>query len=74
MKVTFDNVLVCDVVIYDYKEKKYPKVLVYQQGQLYSISIPDDDKESVKSLIGTYATFDTEMSSFDGKNKFKLIK
>lgn len=74
MKVTFDNVLVCDVVTYDYKGKKYAKVLVYQQGQLYSIGITDDDKELVKSLIGTYTSFDTEMSSFDGKNKFKLSK
>lgn len=72
MKVVFDKVLVCDVVTYDYKGKKYPKVLVYQQGQLYSISIKYTDVDTVKSLIGTYTSFDTEMTSFDGKNKFKL--
>lgn len=73
MKVQFDNVLVCDVVKYDYEGKEYFKLLVYQQGQLYSLGIDSAVVDECKALIGTRSSFDTEMKSYDGKNKFKVV-
>lgn len=73
MKVTFDNVLVCDVVTYSYENKKYPKALVYQKGNLYQIGITNERVKEIMPLIGTFSTFDTEMTSFNGKNKFVLV-
>lgn len=74
MKVKFDNVLVCDVVTYDFEGKKFDKLLVYEEGHLHSIGIDSSMKNECFKLIGTRSSFDTEMRSFNGKNKFTLVK
>lgn len=74
MKVQFDNVLVCDVVKYTYENKPYYKVLVYQNGELFSLGIKPGDVEACKELIGDFCSFDTEMKTFNGKNKFTVVK
>lgn len=74
MKVSFENVLVCDVATYEYKEEKYDKLVVYDKGQLYQIGIPSSMVNDCKSMIAKRSSFNTEMTSFNGKNKFKLVQ
>lgn len=72
MKVIFENVLVCDVVTYTYENKEYPKVVVYEKGNLSEIGIDKSLVSDYKKAIGTFVNLNAELSSYDGKNKFKL--
>lgn len=73
MKVTFENVLVCDVDCYTFDNKQYYGVIVYQDGKLYRISIPTDKRVEFTKQIGNKITVSAVMKVFDGKTKFKLI-
>lgn len=72
MTVTFNDVLVCDVSSTEFEGKNYYKLLVYEKGSLYRISIPETSVSAFKKTIGTRICLDTEMSVFDGKSRFKL--
>lgn len=72
MKVTFENVLVCDVDCITYENKHYYGLIVYQNGQLYRISLPNGSQSEFSKQIGQKITVDASMRVFDGKTKFKL--
>lgn len=73
MKVTFENVLVCDVDCYAFDNMNYYGVVVYQEGKLYRISIPSDKRVEFTKQIGQKITFSAVMKVYNGKSKFKLI-
>lgn len=73
MKVTFENVLVCDVDCYTFENKQYYGVVVYQEGKLYRISIPVDKRVEFTKQIGNKITLSANMRVYNGKTKFKLI-
>lgn len=72
MKVTFENVLVCDVDCYTFENKSYYGLIVYQDGKLYRISIPSDKRVEFTQQIGKKVTVSSIMRDFNGKTKFKL--
>lgn len=72
MQVNFQNVLICDVVVTDYKGKSYAQLLVYSDRQLYRISFDYSLLEEMKKAIGTRQDITAKLSTYDGKNKFKL--
>lgn len=73
MKVTFENVLVCDVDCYTFDDKQYYGVIVYQEGKLYRISIPTDKRVEFTQQIGKKVTLTAVMKVYNGKTKFKLV-
>lgn len=73
MKVTFENVLVCDVDCYTFDNKPYYGVIVYQDGKIYRISIPLDKRVEFTKQIGNKVTLTAVMRVFNGKTKFKLV-
>lgn len=72
MKVTFENVLICDVDCYTFNDKSYYGVIVYQEGKLYRISIPADKRVEFTKQIGRKTSFSAIMKVYNGKSKFKL--
>ena len=74
MRVTFDNCLVCDVRKTTFEDKTYFSLVVYQDGKLYRVSIPQDAVKTFKETIGQSVCLDTNMSIYDGKVKFKLVQ
>lgn len=74
MKVVFDNVLICDVRKITFEDKTYFSLDVYQDGNLYRISIPKESIKTFKESIGQTVTFETDMTIYDGKSKFKLAQ
>lgn len=73
MNVKFEKVLCCDFVSGEYNGKPYYQILIYLKGQLYKISITEAMIDKAKSVIGKRINVLTEMSSYNGKNKFKLV-
>ena len=73
MKVTFENVLICDVDCYTFDNKQYYGVVVYQEGKLYRIAIPVDKRAEFTKQIGSKTTLSAYMRVYNGKTKFKLI-
>lgn len=73
MKVTFENVLVCDVDCYTFDNKSYFGLVVYQEGKLYRITIPGEKRMEFVKQIGQKITFSAVMSFYNGKTKFKLV-
>lgn len=73
MKVTFENVLICDVDCYTFDDKPYYGVIVYQEGKVYRISIPNDKRVEFTQQIGKKVTLTTVMKVYNGKSKFKFI-
>lgn len=73
MKVNFENVLVCDVVCNQFEGKNYYGLIVYQNGFLYRISIPNGSQNTYVKEIGNKITFNAEMKFYNGKNKFKIV-
>ena len=74
MRVTFDNVLVCDVRKTTFDDKTYYSLVVYQDGKLYRISISEDAVTTFKDVVGQSFSFEAHMSTYDGKVKFKFIQ
>lgn len=74
MRVTFDNCLVCDVRKTTFENKTYYSLVVYQDGKLYRISIPQDAVKTFKEVVGQSFSLEANMSVYDGKVKFKLIQ
>ena len=73
MKVTFENVLLCDVDSYIFEHKEYISIIVYQSGRLYRISIPKSIEDTFTDHVGRTIFVDTIMSVYDGKIKFKYL-
>lgn len=73
MKVTFENVLICDVDCFTIENKNYYGVIVYHEGQLYRISIPADKRVEFTKQIGQKITLSAVMREYNGKTKFKLV-
>lgn len=65
--------LCCDVVTYEFEEKKYKQVLVYSEGNLHRFSIPNDFNIECTDFIGSNVSLTAEMREYNGKNKFKLV-
>lgn len=74
MRVTFDNCLVCDVIKTTFEDKTYYSLVVYQDGKIYRVSIPQESVKTFKDSIGILVSLDTNMSVYDGKVKFKLVQ
>lgn len=72
MQVNFQNVLICDVFVTEYKGKSYAQLLVYSDSQLYRISFDYSLLEEMKKAIGTRQDITAKLSTYDGKSKFKL--
>lgn len=73
MKVTFDDCLVCDVRKTTFEDKTYHSLIVYQDSQLYRISISSDSVDSFIDEIGQMISFEADMTVYNGKSKFKII-
>lgn len=74
MKVTFDEVLVCDVRKTTFEDNTYYSLLLYSDGTLYRVSIPKEAVSTFKDCVGQKITLETDMSTFDGKSRFKLVQ
>lgn len=73
MNVKFEKVLCCDYVSGEFNNTPYYQMLIYLKGNLYKISIDKAMIEKAKSAIGKRVNISTEMTTYNGKNKFKLI-
>lgn len=74
MKVLLDQVLVCDVRKTTFEDNTYYSLHVYADGTLYRVSIPKEAVSTFKDSVGQKITLETDMSTFDGKSRFKLIQ
>lgn len=74
MKVLLDQVLVCDVRKTTFEDNTYYSLHVYADGTLYRVSIPEEAVSTFKDSVGQKITLETDMSTFDGKSRFKLIQ
>ena len=74
MKVTFDEVLVCDVRKTTFEDNTYYSLLLYADGTLYRVSISKEAVNTFKDCVGQKITLDTDMSTFDGKSRFRLVE
>lgn len=72
MKAILNHSLVCDVIKYDLEQGIFYKLVVYNEGSLYRISIPKESVKNWKSGIGQYTDIECNMTVFDGKSKFKI--
>ena len=76
MTVTFKNALCCDVDEFEYEKALYHSVMLYSYDDklLYRVSIPSDiSPDDVMDFISEPVICDASMTSFNGKNKFKLL-
>lgn len=76
MTVTFKNALCCDVDEFEYEDNLYHSVMLYSYDDklLYRVSIPAEiSPDDVADLISEPVTCEASMTSFNGKNKFKLL-
>lgn len=76
MKVTFSNALCCDVDEVKYDNKLYYSVILYSYDDksFYRVSIPSDiSVDDVRDLLCHTVYCEARLSTFDGKNKFKLL-
>lgn len=74
MKVLLDQVLVCDVRKTTFEDNTYYSLHVYADGTLFRVSIPKEAVSTFKDSVGQKITLETDMSTFDGKSRFKLIQ
>ena len=74
MTVLLDQVLVCDVRKTTFEDNIYYSLHVYADGTLYRVSIPKEEVSTFKDSVGQKITLETDMSTFDGKSRFKLIQ
>lgn len=74
MKVTFDEVLVCDVRKATFEDNTYYSLLLYADGTLYRVSISKEAVNTFKDCVGQKITLETDMSTFDGKSRFRLVE
>lgn len=74
MRVTFDEVLVCDVRKTTFEDNTYYSLLLYADGTLYRVSISKEAVNTFKDCVGQKITLETDMSTFDGKSRFKLVE
>ena len=72
MKVTFDDVLVCDVRKTTFEDNTYFSLHLYSDGTLYRVSVPQESVETFRECVGQFISLDTEMSVYNGKTRFKL--
>lgn len=73
MTATIDKALICDVKSGSFNNVAYNKLLVYDKGRLFSISIKDDRiKKICQENISSYARVICSMSMFDGKSKLTV--
>lgn len=75
MQVNFENILICDVVVNDYKGKSYPQLVVYNKTdrQLYRIGFDYSLLDEMKTAVNTQQDITAELTTYQGKNKFKLV-
>lgn len=72
MQVNFNKCLVCDVVVNDYKGKSYSQLLVYSDRQLYRISFDYSLLDEMKKVVGTRQDITAKLTTYEGKNRFRL--
>ena len=69
--VNFTNVLCCDVRVNEFEGKDYYSVIVYSDGRVYRISLPDSFIHAFDKFIGSYVSFVADIRIYDGKAKYK---
>ena len=74
MKVTFDDVLVCDVRKTIFEDNIYYSLHLYSDGTLYRVSIPQEAVNTFKECVGQKISLATEMSTYNGKCRFRLVQ
>lgn len=72
MIVTFQNVLVCDVVTYHYDGKDYPRLIIYEHDKLHRIRIPSTIGYDKK--IGERVIVSCDLQVINGKEKLSIIE
>lgn len=73
MNVKFEKVLCCDLISGEYENKPYYKMLIYLKGKLYKISVDKAMIDKVRGAIGKWVTINTELTTYNDKNRFKLV-